>query len=196
MGYQSISHYNSPPPFQTFIAQGQSTEPIFAFKLSKTGNSELYLGGMNSDMFAGEVNYTPVNTPRYWQITMDAVSVNSQTSVTDIQAIIDTGTTLIIGDASTVRAFYDSVPGAQPAGRGFYSIPCSSIPEVSFTFSGTPFSISPELFNFGQDGSGNCIGGIVGSDSLNFWIVGDVFLQNVYSIFDLGNDQVGFANLS
>ena len=29
----------------------------------------------------------------------------------------------------------------------------------------------------------------------DFWILGDVFLQNVYSAWDIGNKRIGFAGL-
>ncbi len=61
MAYQSISVYNSPPVFETLVAQGQATQPLFAFKFAKTG-SELSLGGVDSSLFTGNFVYAPVTT--------------------------------------------------------------------------------------------------------------------------------------
>ena len=127
-----------------------------------------------------------------------------------------------MGMCSGVTAFYAQVPGAQMApevGQGFWTVPCNAIPAVSLTFGGKAFAISPSTFNLGkvQTGSGNCVGGVVSSISVPptpFWVVGgtsdsllrvlamdtdilaDVFLQNVYTAFDMGNAQVGFADLA
>lgn len=61
MAYQTISSYNSPPVFQTLLAQKQVTTPVFSFKLSTSG-AELFLGGTDSKLFTGNFTYTPVTT--------------------------------------------------------------------------------------------------------------------------------------
>ena len=68
---------------------------------------------------------------------------------------------------------------------------------MAFTFAGKSFKIDPKLFNLGRTSlvSNECVGGVVGSPAFPFWIVGDVFLQNVYSVYDLGQNRVGFATL-
>lgn len=92
--------------------------------------------------------------------------------------------------------------------------PCDSILAIDLVFEERPFPISSETFNLGpiSEGSSQCIGGVVGSDSEEFVIVGDVFLQNVYSgkhllnsyddtmstrlaVYDVGEQLVGFATL-
>lgn len=134
-------------------------------------------------------------------MSLDAVTVNGNTPVRNVQSIIDTGTTLIVAYAPQVRQFYAAIPGSKDAsstvGQGFYSFPCSATEHVSMTFGGKAFSISPTLFNLGRvnAGSSDCVGAIVGSNSVSFWVVGDTFLQNVYSTFDLGSNRVGFATL-
>lgn len=173
MAFQSISEYNSPPVFQTLVAQGKVAEPVFGFTLLKSG-SELYLGGVDNSKFDGSLTYAPVTQQGYWQISLDGASVGSNSVFSSgVEAIVDTGTTLIIGDTSNVASIYAAIPGSKDAsstlGSGTYTIPCDSVPDnVSFTIAGKDFSISADNFSLGpaSDGSSDCVGGILGDDSL------------------------------
>ena len=81
------------------------------------------------------------------------------------------------------------------------------------TFSGVQFQINASTFDLGPSylRSSTCISGFGSRDGLGeyptlfftivsriagFWIVGTVFLQNVYTTFNLGNNSVGFASLA
>ena len=59
MGYQSISKYNLPPVFANLVTQGETTAPVFAFKLASTG-SELDVGGVNNALFTGSFTFSAV----------------------------------------------------------------------------------------------------------------------------------------
>lgn len=122
--------------------------------------------------------------------------VNSKTPIRNVPAIIDTGTTLIIGTPNDVAAFYKQIPGSSQGSDGYYTFPCSSVITTKLAFGGKAFTVSPTLFNLGRvnSGSNKCVGAVVASNQ-GFWIVGDTFLQNVYTSFDLGNNRVGFATL-
>ena len=100
----------------------------------------------------------------------------------------------------------------------FFSItvPCDFNTPISVYVGGKEVKISPESFNLGpvSPGSNTCIacaasdvdltGGALASDNLpgenadlntEFWILGDVFLQNVYTAWDVGKGRIGFADL-
>lgn len=55
-----------------------------------------------------------------------------------------------------------------------------------------------ELVGTTDDSKKTCVGGLFGFDGLpdSSWIVGDIFLKHVYSIFDEGESRVGFATLA
>ncbi|KAG1799383.1 aspartic peptidase domain-containing protein [Suillus plorans] len=197
MGFESISAYGANSVFQTLVSQGAVPEPVFAFKLASSG-SELYVGGVNSALYRDPFTYTPVTKQGYWQVTGDAIAINGKEIVNDFSAIIDTGTTLILGDTTYVSQLY-AVINATEVGGGVYSLPCDAMPNVTITLGGKSFAISAETFNFGTYGSsGNtCLGGIAGGDGLgDVWVLGDVFMRNVYTAFDVGNSRVGFADLA
>ncbi|KAL4245319.1 peptidase A1 family protein [Abortiporus biennis] len=203
LAFMSISAYNSPPFFQNVMDQGQSDSAMFAFKLSADA-SELYVGGVNNAHYKGDFAYASVTHEGYWEVNMDSVSVGGQQVAGQQSAIVDTGTTLLVGDSKTVANIYSNIPNAQASdtsGPGMYTFPCNAVPTISLTFGGKAFNIDPTILNMGtvSPGSDRCVSGLVASqssDDMKFWIVGDVFLRNVYTVFDVGNSRVGFADLA
>lgn len=174
MAFQSISNSNSPPVFQTMIADGQTTSPVFGFTLLDSGG-ELFLGGADTTAFTGSLTFTPlITTPSFWEVSTSRVSVGSKAVVTRAQdSIVDTGTTLLIVDTASAAAIYAAIPGSADAsrtvGEGFFTVPCNAIPtDVSFTLGGKAFTLSADSFNFGQvsAGSADCVGGIAGEDGV------------------------------
>ncbi|EIW79067.1 acid protease [Coniophora puteana RWD-64-598 SS2] len=205
MGFEEISNFPASPVFSTLVNESASAAPVFGFKLAQSGDGpELYVGGTNAQLYTGEFTYVPLEDKGWWQIKADSIDASTgsggNATLQEVHAIVDTGTTLIIGDPAQVDTFYASL-GAKNAtelGQGFYSFPCDAFPDVSITLGGKAFAISKESFNFGPvaAGASECAGGIIGQAGAPFWILGDVFLQNVYTAFDYGNAQVGFAQLA
>ncbi|KAF8122507.1 Asp-domain-containing protein [Boletus edulis] len=168
MAFQTLSDYNASPVFQTIVSEGCLSDPVFSFKLSSSG-AELYIGGSNSTLYTGSFTYTPVTWQSYWQVNMDNVKGNNKKILTNVAAIIDTGTTFIIGTPLDVSTLYNALGGtaAPSAGQGFYTFPCSSFPSISLTFGGKSFPIAASALNLGpvSSGSSDCLSGLVGEDT-------------------------------
>jgi hypothetical protein len=108
------------------------------------------------------------------------------------------GSDLISGHADPVRRFYDLIPGSQPVEHGFYMYPCdTNLPDIALYFGGVAFSITQD-FDRGlrDEGSGNCLGSIVGNEENPMWTIGTAFMTNFYTVFDVDNRRVGFATLA
>ncbi|KAH9166029.1 acid protease [Lactarius sanguifluus] len=196
MAYESISNYRASPVFQSLVSQGQVSVPVFSFYLSESG-SELYIGGTNKDHYTGAFTYMTVTAQAYWEGSFDSISVHGKSIVSGKAAIIDTGTTQVIGDTQSVQSIYDGIPGSNYVGFGTWTIPCDHNASISITFSGKKFQISASTFNLGPlSDSSTCVGGFGAVDRIGTWIIGDVFLRNVYTTFDLGKNRVGFASLA
>ncbi|KAG8217090.1 aspartic peptidase domain-containing protein [Butyriboletus roseoflavus] len=197
MAFAEISVFQGSPVVQTLIAEGQLSDLLFAFNLASSG-PELRIGGVDTSLYTGSFTYTPVTQQGFWQLSLDSINANNQAISKNVSAIVDTGTTLILGDTLTVGQFYTAL-NATDVGGGFYTMPCDAMPNVSITIGGKSFPVSAETFNLGSyNSSGNsCIGAVAATGSLgDIWIVGDVFLRNVYSVFDIGQLRVGFADLA
>ncbi|TFK91595.1 acid protease [Polyporus arcularius HHB13444] len=206
MAYPALSQFRQNPFFNSAKAQGTVKAGVFAFKLAKSG-SELYLGGTNPNLYKDSIEYHSVNTGSgFWQIgsgNTAKVLVGSKAVVSNIQTIIDSGTTLIYGPPSQVATFYKSIPGSQvyDSKTGFYTFPCNAVPSnVAFSWGGKSWTISAANMNLGRVSSKStqCVGAILGHDlglGKDVWLVGDSFMKNVYSVFSFDQNAVGFASL-
>ncbi|KAF5391514.1 hypothetical protein D9757_002457 [Collybiopsis confluens] len=202
LAYPLLSNLGTNPFFNTAVTQGTVPAGEFGFFLSSSG-SELFLGGTNSAKFSGIPEFHDVDTSTgFWQITGASIFSGSTKAVSNFETIIDSGTTIMYGPPSAVKTFYSKVPGSKlfDSTNGFYSFPCSSIPDVSFSWGGASFAISSENFNLGTTASGasTCVGALAAQDlglGTNTWLLGDSFMKNVYSVFSFDQDAVGFAPL-
>jgi cathepsin D len=61
----------------------------------------------------------------FWQVTLDSANGGGKQALSNVQAVIDTGTSLIVAPQQDVVRFYQSIPGAKDAsgtiGQGFFT---------------------------------------------------------------------------
>ncbi|KAF8492841.1 acid protease [Russula emetica] len=206
MGFQSISDYDAPPPVQNLNSQGALTEPMFGFKFASSG-SELFLGGVDPAYDISKFTWVNVTKEGYWQASFDNITVDNVPvlELKNINAIFDTGTTMIVGDPAGIMDFFAPLElssGAEEVSDspGYYTIPCDFDTPISVYVGGKEIRISPDTFNLGpiSNGSEICLAGAASDEELigEFWILGDVFLRNTYTAWDVGNGRIGFADLA
>jgi cathepsin D len=148
LAFPAISNLKQNPFFFSAEAQGSVAANEFAFKLSQSG-SELYLGGTDSSKFTGSIEYHDVaSTSGFWQIGGFSAAVNGESATSSgYQTIIDTGTTIMYAPTADAKAFYAKIPGSKALtgeNAGLYSFPCSSVPDVTFSWGGKSWTVSSD----------------------------------------------------
>uniref|UniRef100_A0A2K6EXB0 Peptidase A1 domain-containing protein n=1 Tax=Propithecus coquereli TaxID=379532 RepID=A0A2K6EXB0_PROCO len=205
MAYPAIAVGNAPTVMQGMLQQGQLTQPIFSFYFSRQPThqygGELILGGVDTQLYSGQIVWTPVTQESYWQIAIQKVFVGDQATglcSQGCQAIVDTGTFLLAVPQQYIVSFLQET-GAQQAQNGDFVVNCNcvqSMPTITFIISGAQFPLSPSAYVF--ENNGYCRLGIEATylpspSGQPLWILGDVFLKEYYSVYDMANNRVGFA---
>jgi hypothetical protein len=195
LGFDSISVGGVETVFHNAMDQGQVEKAMFAFYLGDNADGELTFGGYDEDKFEGDLTWVSLSDATYWRIDMDGVKIGSfSTGKTD--AIVDSGTSLITGPSSDIRAIANEI-GAQPTITGQYTVDCEKleeIPAITWSIDGADYTVAGKDLVI-QSG-GMCIFAMMGMDFPApgpQWILGDVFMRKYYTVFDYDGKRVGFA---
>jgi len=177
---------------------------------SPSSDGELTLGALNPARYTGSINYSPLlpssssSSSHFWEIRLDAASLNSTPIALPNQdtvarsAIIDTGTSYMLLPPGDAVALHAGIPHMRQRGDTFY-VPCDAAVALSLTFNGVAYGIDSADWRGGSDAreDGLCMSRIVGRQTFGDgqWLLGDVFLKNVYVVFDQGAARLGFGAL-
>ncbi|CAK5266672.1 unnamed protein product [Mycena citricolor] len=202
LAFPAISNLGHNPYFQTAISEGAVSANRFGFYLASSGSS-LYIGGTDTRKYTGAIEYNDITSSSgFWQVTGASVKVGSSTVVSNLQTIVDSGTTIMYGPPALVKQIFAQVPGAKlyDSTNGYYSYPCSTPPKISINYGGKDWTISSANLNLGRtsSGSSSCVSSLAAQDlglGSRVFLLGDSFMKNQYTVFDVDRNAVGFASL-
>merc|ERR1712021_58665 len=154
---------------------------------------QLTFGGADTAHYTGEISYVPVSVERYWQIKVDSFSFGG---LENVQAIVDTGTSLMIAPPAVVAALGKKIGASLVLGKE-WTLDCSKVaalPDLDIIIGGKAYPLKGSEYVLNV--SGKCLLGFSGMDLSRegiSLILGDVFIRKYYTVFDQENARVGFA---
>ena len=127
----------SPNQVKTFFSNAIPTlaSPLFTANLKKGAPGSYDFGYIDTSKYTGSITYVPVKTSNgFWEFTGNGYAVGSGAfTSSSIDAIADTGTTLLYLPTTIVSAYYAKVSGATySSSQGGYIYPCSAtLPSIT-----------------------------------------------------------------
>ncbi|CAM9217862.1 unnamed protein product [Chrysoparadoxa australica] len=212
LGFSGLSMITKPTVLELLHDAHPEVPNMFSVYLSTdpwdtTQPSHLVFGGYDLSIVSDNAtwHYTPVlregyGDLRYWSIKMLGVDIVSdqgdrvKVCESGCHAIVDTGTSGI----AVPEALFESLcsiitSGLDCTGQVCHRATVRDFPDLQFHI--YPDNVLPlraedyvTCNNWGQ-----CIIKMQPSFGGNFWILGDVFIQAYYTLFDVENLRVGFA---
>ncbi|KAL9110935.1 MAG: hypothetical protein Q9227_004550 [Pyrenula ochraceoflavens] len=201
LAFSSINNVQ-PDQQQTFldnaVSQSLLSSPLLTADLRANAPGTYTFGSLNSSY---SPTYVPVDSSAngLWEFTASGYAVGSNDFVTQsIDAIADTGTTLVYLPSGIVDAYYSGVSGASMSTEyGGYVLDCgASAPDLTIGFNDYKAVVPGDYITYApvEQGSSTCFGGIQANDGIPFSILGDVFLKSQFVVFDRGQMRFGVAS--
>jgi cathepsin D len=208
LAFDSISVDHVTPFWYNLLSQGLVSNSLFSFWLDKnpagSSGGELVFGDVDSTLFTGDFFYQPLSAELWWEFRLDDFQLGganlSFCPAGGCNAICDTGTSLIAGPSASITALNTKLGATIAKGEAMFDCSTiSSLPTVNIVIGGHAFALTPSdyVLQISSLGQTICLSGFQGIDlPANvgpLFILGDVFISTYYTVFDYGNQRLGWA---
>jgi aspergillopepsin I len=174
--------------------------PLFTSSLKRRQVGTYDFGYIDKAKYKGDIVWTEVKgTKGFWDFTVSGFAIgNGAVRTTTINAIADTGSSIWFLPNVVTDAYWAQVPGASfDKVQAGFTFPCSThLPDMTMIISGKRVKVPGINMNYQAISSTKCFGGIQSDNGMPSSIFGDVFLKEMFVVFDaptVGPYRLGFA---
>lgn len=193
----------APALMDVLISEKVITTKLYALDLWRasdggTNTGALHFGQADTRRYSGDLNQIPAikNSLGFWEVAVKDAGVNGNIAgLGGRTAIIDSGTSYVLMPHDDAVQLHELISGYKTDGVEGFTVPCDSTAKVQLTFGSITYDIQPADYVGGQTANGQCATNIIGRQTFGArqWLVGDVFLKNVYTVFDFEGARIGFG---
>lgn len=202
LGWPSLSQGGAPGIFQLMIQQGLVTEHSFSYFMKSYGtkktNSYLILGGVDHRFYEGDLAYYNLSDKFLWMFQMDSISIHKkQMNPAPFKAILDSGSGFILGSKEIIDPILHKLGPVVPE-----DVDCSTkiqFPDLVLKVNGVSYTVPSSSYIIESDDheGRHCFLAIrkyeFDAKLGPVLLLGDPFLTNYYTHYDVENNRVGLA---
>ena len=207
LGFHTMSPEGLETPLESLFREKKIDKLLFAFYLPTDPEAvgELTIGFADPARHEGSLFWADVKSWFYWEFDF-RLSVGDQ-DVMRTSGVPDSGTSFLIGPAAQVAETAKLIGATTMPFSLDYYVPCRSIPDLpELRFSVRSLFLRRTLVLRGEDyvkqrgplaAMGYCALAIepfgTEMDENNMWILGEVFMRKIFTVFDQTNRKIGLA---
>jgi len=193
LGLGVLSWSNTTPFLELLCAQRLLEKCVFSVYLRRDPR-EIVFGGFDESKFEGKLHYVPVSQWHTWSLQISKTSVGTKQIGGKSNAILDTGTSLVLVPQQTYHNLLNTVSAKLQ--NGYFVVACKSgsLPNINILIGDKvfPLTSSDYIMEVLLDRKPVCVLAIAPINR-GFWVLGDIFLRRYYTVFDATEKRIGLA---
>ncbi|XP_039492288.1 aspartic proteinase A3 [Drosophila santomea] len=193
LGLGVLSWSNTTPFLELLCANRLIEKCIFSVYLRREPR-EIVFGGFDETKFEGKLHYMPVSQWRTWSLEITKTSVATKQIGGKSNAILDTGTSLVLVPQKTYQNLLNALSAKLQNGYSVVTCRSEPLPNINILIGDMVFPLTPSnyLMEVILDRKPVCVLAIAPINR-GFWVLGDIFLSRYYTVFDATERRIGLA---